>query len=77
LQPDQALSSRGSLGGPAVDQAGLTGTYDFVMGYATTPRPSYAPLDSDGPGLQEGLKQQLGLKLEANELQWISGSGSC
>ncbi len=60
-----ALSSWGNLGRPVVDQTGLTGTYDFVMDYTPDPRPSYATEDSDGPGFQEALKQQLGLKLEA------------
>jgi uncharacterized protein (TIGR03435 family) len=60
-----ALSSWGNLGRPVVDQTGLTGNYDFVMDYTPDPRPSYATVDSDGPGFQEALKQQLGLKLEA------------
>jgi uncharacterized protein (TIGR03435 family) len=60
-----ALSSWGNLGRPVVDQTGLTGTYDFVMDYTPDPRPSYATIDSDGPGFQEALKQQLGLKLDA------------
>jgi uncharacterized protein (TIGR03435 family) len=64
-----ALSSWGDLGRPVVDHTGLTGTYDFVMDYTPDPRPSYATIDSDGPGFQEALKQQLGLKLEAQRAQ--------
>jgi bla regulator protein BlaR1 len=59
-----SLSSWGNLGRPVVDQTGLTGTYDFVMDYTPDPRPSYATVDSDGPGFREALKEQLGLKLE-------------
>lgn len=60
-----ALSSWGNLGRPVVDQTGLSGNYDFVMDYTPDPRPSYATVDSDGPGFQEALKTQLGLKLES------------
>ena len=60
-----ALSSWGTLGRPVVDQTGLAGTYDFVLDYTPDPRPSYATIDSGGPGFQEALKQQLGLKLES------------
>ena len=60
-----ALSSWGNLGRPVVDQTGFTRNYEFVMDYTPDPRPSYATIDSDGPGFQEALKQQLGLKLEA------------
>lgn len=60
-----ALSSWGDLGRPVIDQTGLTGNYDFVMDYTPDPRPSYATVDSGGPGFQEALKQQLGLKLDA------------
>jgi uncharacterized protein (TIGR03435 family) len=60
-----ALSSWGNLGRPVIDQTGLTGTYDFVLDYTPDPRPSYATIDSGGPGFQEALKQQLGLKLES------------
>jgi uncharacterized protein (TIGR03435 family) len=60
------LSSWGDLGQPVVDQTGLTGTYDFVMDYAPDPQPSDETVDdSDGPRFQEALKEQLGLKLEA------------
>lgn len=59
-----ALSSWGNLGRPVVDLTGLTGNYDFVMDYTPDPRPTYTTVDSDGPGFQEALKQQLGLKLE-------------
>jgi len=59
-----ALSSWGNLGRPVVDRTGLAGTYDFVMDYTPDPRPSYATVDSGGPGFEEALKQQLGLRLE-------------
>ncbi len=60
----RALASWGNLGRPVVDRTGLDGKYDFVMDYTPDPRPSYATVDSDGPGFQEALKEQLGLKLE-------------
>ena len=60
-----ALSSWGNLGRPVVDQTGLAGTYDFVLEYTPDPPPSYAAVDSGGPSFQVALKQQLGLKLEA------------
>jgi uncharacterized protein (TIGR03435 family) len=59
-----ALSSWGNLGRPVVDQTGLTGNFDFVVDFTPDPRPAYATVDSDGPGFQEALKQELGLKLE-------------
>ena len=60
-----ALSSWGDLGRPVVDQTGLPGKYDFVLDFTPDPRPSYATIDSGGPGFQEALKLQLGLRLEA------------
>ncbi len=60
-----ALSSWGNLGRPVVDQTSLPGKYDFVLDFTPDPRPSYATIDSGGPGFQEALKLQLGLRLEA------------
>ena len=62
-----ALSSWGNLGLPVVDQTQLAGNYDFVLEFTPEPRPAYAAVDSGGPGFQEALKQQLGLKLEARK----------
>lgn len=62
-----ALSSWGNLGRPVMDQTGLTKNYDFVMEYTPDPRPSDATVDSGGPSFEEALKQQLGLKLEAQK----------
>ena len=66
------LAGFGNLGRPVLDQTGLTGTYDFVLEMAPTPRgtPTDAandPADSAGPGLEQALRQQLGLKLESKK----------
>lgn len=60
-----ALSSWGNLGRPVIDRTALSGTYDFVLDYTPDPRPSYATIDSGGPGFQEALRRQLGLRLES------------
>jgi uncharacterized protein (TIGR03435 family) len=66
------LAGFGNLGRPVLDQTRLTGTYDFLMEYA--PERRLAPpdaandsADSAGPGLEQALKQQLGLKLESTK----------
>lgn len=66
------LAGFGNLGRPVQDQTGLTGTYDFAMELAPMPRggPTDAvddSADSAGPGLEQALKQQLGLKLESKK----------
>jgi uncharacterized protein (TIGR03435 family) len=66
------LTGAGNLGRPVLDQTGLTGKYDFLLEFAPERRPppaadAAAPLDSAGPGLEEALKQQLGLKLESQK----------
>ncbi len=62
-----SFSSWGNLGRPVVDRTGLNGKYDFVLDYTPEPRPAYATEDSGGPTFQEALKEQLGLKLEAQK----------
>ena len=66
------LTGVGNLGKPVLDQTGLTGKYDFLLEFAPDRRPgpgdaanASAPLDTAGPGIEEALKQQLGLKLES------------
>jgi uncharacterized protein (TIGR03435 family) len=61
-----SLSSWGNLGRPVVDKTGLQSIYDFVLEFTPDPRPSYATIDSGGPGFQEALKQQLGLILQSD-----------
>ena len=57
-----------------LDHTGLTGKYDFLLEFAPDRRPgpgdgenASAPLDTAGPGIEEALKQQLGLKLESTK----------
>jgi uncharacterized protein (TIGR03435 family) len=68
------LTGVGNLGKPVLDQTGLTGKYDFLLEFAPDRRPApgagtdaSAPLDTAGPGIEEALKQQLGLKLESTK----------
>jgi uncharacterized protein (TIGR03435 family) len=69
----QVLPGLGNLGRPVQDQTGLTGTYDFVLELVPVPRlaPTDAANDSAtntvGPGLEQALRQQLGLKLESKK----------
>jgi uncharacterized protein (TIGR03435 family) len=64
-----SFSSWGNLGRPVIDRTGITGMYDFVLDFTPDPRPKYATIDSGGPGFEEALKKQLGLKLEAQKGQ--------
>jgi uncharacterized protein (TIGR03435 family) len=67
------LTGLGNLGRPVQDQTGLTGTYDFVLELVPIPRlgetdaANDLAADSAGPGLEQALKQQLGLKLESKK----------
>jgi uncharacterized protein (TIGR03435 family) len=55
---------------PVVDQTGLSGNFDFTVEFSPTvdtplpPGVNFTP-DPDGPTFQEALKDQLGLKLDA------------
>jgi uncharacterized protein (TIGR03435 family) len=49
---------------PVIDETGLNGTFDFTLDWV----PEFnAPPDASGPNFREGLKEQLGLKLEAQQ----------
>jgi len=68
------LTGVGNLGRPVLDRTGLTGKYDFLLEFAPDRRlgpedgaNAVAPLDSAGPGFEEALRQQLGLKLESQK----------
>jgi uncharacterized protein (TIGR03435 family) len=55
---------------PVVDKTGLSGKFDFVIEYTPQingPVPSDFVPDSSGPTLEEALKEQLGLRLEATK----------
>ena len=67
------LTGLGNLGRLVQDQTGLTGTYDFVLELVPIPRLGQTnaandlAADSAGPGLEQALRQQLGLKLESKK----------
>ena len=70
-----AMSSISDLGRPLMDKTGITGTVDFVLEWMPERRISAQPgagatsqaeLPS-GPSFQEALKEQLGIKLEAEK----------
>ena len=49
---------------PVIDKTGLNGTFDFTLDWV----PEFnAPPDASGPNFREGLKEQLGLKLEPQQ----------
>jgi uncharacterized protein (TIGR03435 family) len=49
---------------PVIDETGLSGTFDFTLDWV----PEFnAPPDASGPNFREGLKEQLGLKLEPRQ----------
>jgi bla regulator protein BlaR1 len=65
------LSSVGRLGGPVVDQTGMSGRFDFTLEFTPEPRGSPPPEQDVHPEfrttLQEALREQLGLKLKATK----------
>jgi uncharacterized protein (TIGR03435 family) len=55
-----------------IDQTGLTGAFDFTIEFALENRGAVPPnpdsqLDSSGPSLEEALREQLGIKLQAQK----------
>lgn len=66
------LTALGDLGRPAVDQTGLTGTFDFVLEFVPDSIPrmpagvDFQP-DPNGPTFSEAVREQLGLKLESTK----------
>jgi uncharacterized protein (TIGR03435 family) len=69
------LTGVGNLGRPVLDQTGLTGKYDFLLEFAPDRGPAppdganttAPPPDTAGPGIEQALKEQLGLKLESQK----------
>lgn len=68
------LTGVGNLGRPVLDQTGLTGKYDFLLEFVRDrgsepgdAGDAAAPPDNDGPGIEQALKEQLGLKLESQK----------
>jgi len=66
-----SMSGLGNLGRPVMDQTGLTGNFDFVLEFApettTGENAGNSPADRGGPAFVEALKEQLGLKLDAQK----------
>jgi len=61
-----------NLGRPMVDQTGLSGKFDFSLEWTqepSGPRPPGAevPADPSGPSFEEALRDQLGIKLQAEK----------
>lgn len=49
---------------PVIDETGLTGRFDFTLDWV---QEFDAPSNASGPNFREGLKEQLGLKLEPRQ----------
>jgi uncharacterized protein (TIGR03435 family) len=67
-----SLSIGANLGRPMIDKTGLTGTVDFSLEWKpenTNPVPpgAEAPVDPNALSLQEALREQLGIKLQADK----------
>jgi uncharacterized protein (TIGR03435 family) len=66
------LPDWGDLGRPVLDRTGLSGTFDFTLEWMRETHNSMTsgvdtPSDASGPTFLEALKEQLGLKLEAQK----------
>lgn len=57
------FTGMGNLGRPAVDQTGLTGTFDWVMEFLDEREGHTPPPDAEGLHFQQALAKQNGLKL--------------
>jgi uncharacterized protein (TIGR03435 family) len=68
--PMQVLTGQfltGASGRPVVDQTGLKGSYDFDLKYTPDPQGAAALPDPAFPDLFTALREQLGLRLEAQK----------
>jgi bla regulator protein blaR1 len=61
------FSQRVGLGRPIIDGTGLKGTFDFLIEYAPEPQSATATVEQDGPGFEEALRDQLGLKMQSQK----------
>jgi uncharacterized protein (TIGR03435 family) len=58
------MTGMATVARPVVDETGLSGTFDFTLDWV----PEFnAPPDASGPNFRDGLKAQLGLKLEPRQ----------
>jgi uncharacterized protein (TIGR03435 family) len=66
-----SLSGGAGLGRAMIDKTGRTGTFDFTLEWALENRRPAAPgddlPDTNGPSLQEALRDQLGIKLQSDK----------
>jgi uncharacterized protein (TIGR03435 family) len=58
------MTGMATISRPVIDATGLNETFDFTLDWV----PEFnAPSDASGPNFREGLKEQLGLKLEPRQ----------
>jgi uncharacterized protein (TIGR03435 family) len=58
------MTGMATISRPVIDETGLNGKFDFTLDWV----PEFnAPSDALGPNFREGLKEQLGLKLEPRQ----------
>lgn len=67
-----SMTVAADLGRPVVDRTGRSGTFDFSLEWAPASNAPKAPAedlstDESGPGFEQALKEQLGLKLESTK----------
>jgi uncharacterized protein (TIGR03435 family) len=67
-----SLSAGANLGRPMIDKTGLTGTVDFSLEWTPEnrnplPPGAEAPVDPNALSFQEALKEQLGIRLQADK----------
>jgi len=68
----KGLTPGTTLGKPLVDRTGLTGKYDFSLEFTPQANGPMKPgaeaqIDRSGPNFEEAIREQLGLKLEAQK----------
>jgi uncharacterized protein (TIGR03435 family) len=66
------FSAGTNLGHPMVDQTGLTGKFDFILEWmperrSPAPPGAETPADPTGPSFEQALRDQLGIKLQAQK----------
>ena len=68
---ESIASALPGMGRPVVDRTGLSGRFDFTLEWSPDnsipPAPGEPVPDTQGPSVQEALREQLGLRLEATK----------
>ena len=63
------------VGRPVIDRTGLTGDFDLDLSYTPeSPARGAIGVPADGPSIFTALQEQLGLKLESQEVRSMSSS---